>query len=81
MCDQNDEVTKLEAALQATSRCALTTVLAILEASQSEVMIIAKVNASLDRHVARVRVRYPSERAQCRAVPNEIKRQKVGPAS
>jgi hypothetical protein len=68
-CDQNNEVTKLEAALQATSRRALTTVLAVLGACQSEVIILAKVNAGLDRHVCRVRVRYRSERARCRAVP------------
>jgi hypothetical protein len=44
----------LEDALQATSRCALTTIFAILEACKSFLIIIAKVNAELNRHAGRV---------------------------
>ena len=44
--------------------------MAVLEAGQSEVFVIAKVNAVLDRHASWVRIRPRSERAILRVFPN-----------
>ncbi|SRR6266702_8292695 len=70
--------TKLEDALQETSRRALTTVLAILDTGVNSSSTTAKRNAVLDRHVFRVAVPSRCERGLCRVVPNAIKRQTVG---
>ncbi len=55
---------KLEDALRATSRGALTTVFAVLDTGVNIVPAIAKPSAVLDRQVIRVPVPYRCERGQ-----------------
>jgi hypothetical protein len=58
----------------------LTTFIAILDAGVNLVLTVTKVNADFDRNYCRIRHEYyRCERAQCRAVPNVIKGQTVGP--
>ena len=79
MCYQNKYVAKKEAAVQATSRRALTTFLPVLEAGQRVGMTVAIVHAALDRHTYRVR-EHESERGLLGVVvPYAIKCQTVGP--
>ena len=84
MSDQNNEKKKAEGALQATSRCALTTIYTILEAGQSLILIIAIVSANPGRHgivllVRIVRKTSSCERGLCRVVPDADNRQRVSP--
>ena len=80
MCDQNNEVTKAEEALQATSRRALTTFCTVLEAGKRFTSIVASCSADPDLHVSvRGREKYRRERGLCRAIPDANKRQRVNP--